>query len=249
MHVPALRPWPVDVDRVVANELADARETLWLMGRATNMLSHLGGPFAVRPSEADHAQAREAFEEQLQDFEASLRDWLAAYSTAAKAHSRTFNLTLRLTNGRGGAYADPVTVVLDLPTTISVAEDWPEDASLPPGRPFYQPPQSRSLLTDWSMAGPFIPRISRDFPMIVPSARPRKLAWKVTDSGHRLEAMASEVHAERSLVIGEPLLLLADCAGRHEVDRTAYTKSVGAQSTARFPWSSRPILNAPRLVA
>jgi hypothetical protein len=221
---PALRPWLVDADRVVANELADARETLSVMGRATNMWLHPGDPFAMRPSEADHARAREAFEEQLPDFEAGLRGWLAAYSTAAKARSQIFDLTLRLTNKRGGAHADLVTIVLDLPSTISVAEDRPE-MQTPPERPCYQSPKPRPLFSDWSKVGPLLPPISRDFPVIVPRAQPREPTWKIADGGRRLEAVACEVHAERSLVIGEPLLLLAGCAGQHEVRWTAYTKS------------------------
>ncbi len=221
---PALRPWPVNADRVVANELADARETLSVMGRATNMWLNLGDPFAVKPSDADHARARGAFEEQLQDYEVDLRGWLAAYSTAATARSQVFDLTLRLTNKRGGAHADPVTVVLDLPTTISVAEDRPE-VQAPPERPCYEPPKPRPLPTDWSRVGPLLSPISRDFPVLVPRARPRKPAWRISDGGRRLETVTGEVHAERSLVIGEPLLLLADGAGRHEIGWTAYTKS------------------------
>ncbi len=245
VNVPALRPWPIDADRVVANELADARETLAVMGRATNMWLHLGDPFAMRPSEADHARAREAFVEQLQDFEARLRAWLAAYSTAAKARSQIFDLTLRLTNKRGGAHADPVTVVLDLPATISVAEDRPE-VQAPPERPCYQPPKPRPLVTDWSRVGsPLSPLISRDLSQVIPRARPREPAWKIANGGRRLEAVAGEVHAERSLVIGEPLLLLADGAGRHEVRWTAYTKSArrAAQGTITLfvsPGSDRP---------
>jgi hypothetical protein len=144
VKVPGLRPWPIDADRVVANELADAHEMLSVMGRATNMWLNLGDPFAVRPSEADHARAREAFEVQLQHFEARLRGWLAEYSTAAKARSQIFDLTLRLTNKRGGAHADSVTIVLDLPATLTVAEDRPE-VQVPPERPCYQPPKLGGL--------------------------------------------------------------------------------------------------------
>lgn len=224
MHAPAPRPWPVNADRVVANELAAARETLSARSGATDMLLCVSGPLAVRPSDADHARARDAFEQQLPDFEASLRDWLAEYSTAARARSQTFDLTLRLANGRGGAHAEAVTVVLDLPATISVAEDRPT-VPLPPERPCYEPPRPRPLRADSSADRPFMPLISRALPPVIPHIPLRERAWKFTDDRRRLETSAGDVHTGRSVDVGAQLLLLADCAGRHEIRWTAYTKS------------------------
>jgi len=40
-----------------------------------------------------------------------------------------------------------------------------------------------------------------------------------------LETAAGQVHAGRSIDVGESLLVLADRAGRHEIRWTAYTKS------------------------
>jgi hypothetical protein len=224
---PALAAWPIDVDRVVANELAAAREPLsWPRG-ATNALQLIGDPFAVKPTEADHARARDAFEQKLSDFETSLRDWLNEYSTAAKGRSQAFDLTLRVTNARNGAHAEAVTIVLDLPATLSLGEDR-LDVLLPPERPCYEPPRPRSLQTDWLheplLRGPLVPLTVPALPFIPPSPPP-KSAWRITDGRRRLEAVVGGVHCGRSVDVGEPLLLLADCAGQHEIHWTAYTKS------------------------
>ena len=147
--VSALRPWPVDIDRVVANEVAAARQTLSTRSTVMNTMVRLHDPFAVLPSDIDRDEARGAFEQELTDYEVNLRSWLTDYATAASVCSQTVALTLRLTNDRGGAHADAVTVVLDLPPTITTAEDWPSMA-LPPKRPCYEPPRPRSLPADQS---------------------------------------------------------------------------------------------------
>jgi hypothetical protein len=221
----ALRPWPVDVDRVVANETAEARETISARGGAMDMLlSGVSDVFAARPSEADHGQARDAFERELSDFETSLRDWLSKYLTAARAHSQTFGLTLQLTNARGGAHAAAVTVVLNLPATISVAEE-EQTVPLPPERPCYEPPRPRSLQANFPVGWAVMPRISPALLPVIPSTPFREPAWKVSNDSLRLETLVGEVHAGRSVGLGEPLLLLVDRAGQHEIRWTAYTKS------------------------
>lgn len=47
----------------------------------------------------------------------------------------------------------------------------------------------------------------------------------MTDERRRLEAAVGGVHCGRSVDVGEPLLLLADYAGQHEIHWTGYTKS------------------------
>lgn len=223
VDAPALRPWPVDVDRVVTNELAAARDTLPVQDGAVDLPARFADPMFGRPSDADHSQAHEVFEEQLPDFEVSLRDWLVEYSMAARKRSQTFDLTLRLSSARGSAHADAVTVVLDLPTTISVVEERPV-VSLPPDRPCYEPPPLR-LRGFWPVIPPPMPVVPRDSGPVLRERFLREPAWKVTADGQRLEASAGEVHAGRSVNVGKPLLLMADRAGRHEIRWTVYTRS------------------------
>jgi hypothetical protein len=237
---PALTAWPIDVDRIVANEMAAAREPLSWPRSATNVLQFIGDPFAVKPTDADYARARDTFEQQLPGFETSLRDWLGEYSTAAKEWSHTFDLTLRVTNARNGAHAEAVTIVLDLPEAISLVEDRP-DVLLPPDRPCYEPPRPRSLQTAWPheplLRGPLVPLAMPTLPFIPPSPLP-KSAWRTTADRRRLEAAVGGVHCGRSVDVGEPLLLLADQAGQHEIHWTAYTKSARrAVTTCLVPWS------------
>jgi hypothetical protein len=222
--VSALRPWPVDIDRVVANEVAAARHTLTTRSNAMNTMVRLHDPFAVLPSDKDRHEARGAFEQELTDYEVNLRSWLTEYATAASVCSQTVALTLRLTNDRRGAHADAVTVVLDLPPTITTAEDRPSMA-LPPKRPCYEPPRPRSLRADqsgWSRT-PLITSVRRaDVP---PIAFRRDAGWKITDDQRHLEATVGEAHSGRSVKLVEPPLLLVDGAGRHDIAWTAYTKS------------------------
>ena len=218
---PALAPWPIEADRVVANELAAARETLSWSGDAMNFLLRATDPFAVMPTDADHARARDAFEQQLSDFETSLRDWLNEYATAAAECSRTFDLTLRVTNARSGAHADAVTIILDLPATVRLADTRP-DVMLPPEHPRYEPPRPRSRRADsWLHEAGVVPLAKPIFPWSVPQTPLPKRAWRNAEDGRHLEVAVGEVHSGRSVSVGEPLLLLADRTGQHEIHWTA----------------------------
>lgn len=230
LNAPRLRPWPIDVERVVANELAGAREMLALKRGGTNMLMlGLSGAFSTKPTDADYKRAREAFEEQLQEYEKDLRKWLGEYAAAARATSQTFDLSMQLTNSRGGAHAEAVTVVLELPATVSVAEE-PLEIALPPERPRYEPPQPRPFMGQafgptMDLALPSIGRLALPVASLrLPDVLPRESAWNVADRG-RLERFVGEVHAERSVVVSEPLQLRIDAPGRHEIRWSVYSKS------------------------
>jgi hypothetical protein len=41
------------------------------------MMIFASDPFAIKPSEREHEQARETFESELVDYETVLREWLA----------------------------------------------------------------------------------------------------------------------------------------------------------------------------
>ncbi len=218
---PAPRPWPVDSDRVVANELAAAKKMLAVRADSIAMsvlIGGLGGPFAVRPSDRDYALAREAFEQELQDFEVAFRGWLADYSRAAATRGRTFDLTLRIENSPTGAYAEAVVVVVDLPATVSVAEGWPT-VPLPPARPEYHPPRMRSI-GDSVIDRPIVRCPSR-VDLWVP---PRQRTWEASDDGRQARAWVGELHTGGSAVVDEPLVLLADSSGEHEIRWTANAK-------------------------
>jgi len=222
---PAARPWPVDAQRVLANEVDEARETTKRRHAALDNFMNLGSSFTVRPSEADHQRAQEKFEEEVAGFADELRDWLTKYADAARAYADTFDVTIMLRNAASGAHAEAVTVVLDLPETVAVAENR-SDLPPPPDRPVYQPPRGRSI----SPIGPVshFPRLTDDLAraIVEPAQIPwRDLTWKVSEDGRHLEASAGDIHPDRRASVGEPLFFRASGPGRHAIRWTAYTKS------------------------
>jgi hypothetical protein len=229
----ALPPWPFDAERVVANERVVAQQTVTHDSAARGALHSTMDPLAVRPSPADHEQAREEFAEELDGFESELRAWLSGYAEATRAHSRTLDLTLHVMNAESGAHAEPVTVEVALPVTLEVVEEWPT-AEVPPGTPRYQPPRPRSLSTVYEDVLPR-PRLELD-PMLfrsppVDAISLRDPQWQLRDGGRTLEATVGDLHAGRAVKVGEPLLLRATETGSHEIRWTVYTRSARRPAT------------------
>jgi hypothetical protein len=184
---------------------------------------HLSGPFTVRPSEADHQRAQEKFKEEVAGFADELRDWLTKYADAARAYADTFDVTIMLLNAASGAHAEAVTVVLDLPETVAVAENRP-DLPPPPDRPVYQPPRGRPIYP----IGPVshFPTVDLARAIVKPAQISwRDPTWKVSEDGRRLEASAGDIHPDRRVSVGEPLFFRPSGPGRHAIRWTTYTKS------------------------
>lgn len=219
------RPWPVDAQRVLANEVDEARETARRRHSALDSFAGLSDTFAMRPSEADHQRAQEKFEEEVAEFEDELRDWLTKYADAARAYADTFEVIVTLRNAPSGAHAEDVTMVLDLPETVSVVDERP-DLPPPPDRPVYQPPRARPI----SPLGPV-----GQFPVIRPDlartiVEPAQISlrdptWAISDDGRHLEAFADDIHPDRRVDIGEAHRFRAHGSGRHVIRWTAFTKS------------------------
>jgi hypothetical protein len=221
---PAARPWPIDVDRVLVNEVADARETATARHAALDNFLTLSEPFAIRPGEAAHSRAQEAFEEEVDSFERELRAWLDDYEEAARVRADIFGVNVLVDNATTGAHAETVIVILDLPDSVAVADDQPT-MHLPPERPSYQPPRARPAFSEAVSPGPF-PRVT-DFATMIASRTQiplQKPAWKVSEDGLRLEASVGDVHPGRCVRVDEPLLLRASGIGRHAIKWTVYSK-------------------------
>jgi hypothetical protein len=219
----ASRPWPVDVDRVVANEMATIRATLAVQEEASTTFIPLVDSVFDRPSKADVARARDACEQELPSYEQALREWLTEYSTAARDHSQIFDLVLQLNSARGGAYAESVTVSLDLPATIKIADERPV-VPLPPEPPRFKLKRRWHAAVGISLSGAPVPTL-RLPELLERGYSVQPAPWKITEDGQRLETSVGEVHAGRCLTVGRPLLLLANGAGHHEIRWTVYTKS------------------------
>lgn len=222
---PAARPWPVDAQRVLANEVDEARETAKRRHAALDNFMHLSGPFTVRPSEADHQRAQEKFKEEVAGFADELLDWLTKYADAARAYADTFDVTIMLRNAASGAHAEAVTVVLDLPEAVAIAENRP-DLPPPPDRPAYQPPRGRSISPIGSVS--HLPRLTVDLARAI--VKPAQISWrdptwKISEGGRHLEASAGDIHPDRSASVGESLFFRTSAPGRHAIRWTTYTKS------------------------
>jgi hypothetical protein len=220
------RPWPVDVDRIMANEVTDARQTAERHHPVLSNYMRLATPFAIHPTEADHQQAKEDFEEDVRRFKDQLRVWLTDYRTAAGAYANTFDVIVRLQNALSGAHAEAVTVILEPSEGLAVADTHPSLA-LPPDRPNYEPPRPKKpaydLLHPTSIA-PAIRNVAQRAVKLTPRTF-SKPAWKITEDGRRLEASPGEVHPGRCVDVGDPILLRANGPGRHCIRWTIYSKS------------------------
>jgi hypothetical protein len=225
---PSARPWPIDPARVVSNEVSDAQETAKMRYSSLDNLA-MGGPFAIRPSQADHEESQEKFTTEVQDFEQALRGWLAEYNEAARACANTFEIQIAVRNAASGAHAEAVTVVLDLPATVAVVADRPT-LPAPPERPSYQPPRPRALASDLIYRHSQLPDFSVRQPAEIPLSL-RNPTWSGIEDGERLEAAAGDIHPDRQVNVGEPLFFCAAGPGQHAIGWTAYTKSARKSAT------------------
>lgn len=236
---PALRPWPIDVERIVSNELADAHQTVEALSAISDTFAAFSDPLAARPSAADHERAKQAFQDELVAYEAELRIWLEHYQEASRERADSFTLTLRLDNAGSGAHADSITVVLDLPDVARLVDELPE-IEPPPDRPTYEPPRPRlrSSLAGFDHYGALVQSPSAIFPRsIAPPVKPE--TWTLHDDDRRLEAAIGDVQAGRSLRLGDPLLIRVAGSGRHELTWLVYSKSL------RRPATGTLILDVP----
>jgi hypothetical protein len=229
---PALRPWPIDVERIVSNEVAEARQTLDVPRSALSalVLRGIGDPLAVPPSAADHERAKQTFKEKLATYEADLRSWLADYQQASRVRADTFQLTLHLVSAESGAHGDAITVVLDLPGGAEVVDDLPEVAP-PPDRPNYQPPLPQRRGEFGSIVDYRTLFSGADLVGSAPPVARRPKTWIAVDQGRRLEAAVGDVQAGRSVALGDPLLIRVVRPGRHELGWTIFSKSLRRAAT------------------
>jgi hypothetical protein len=225
-------PWPVGIERVITNEVAEARRTTRRANSALTQMFVTGNPFARRPSEADYERAMENFEKEVSEFAKELREWLSEYVEAARAYAETFELGIAVANAASGAHAEAVNIALKLPETVVVAEGRPQ-LRMPPERPEYEPP--RPEIIDPLRPSAHLPRIRSLGRAVVEEGRLRlsEPAWKVSKDGRQLESAVGDVHPDRAISVGEPLFLRAIGPGRHAIGWSAYTKSArrAAQGT------------------
>lgn len=223
-----LPPWPLHIERIVANETAEAQDTVRDSRVLPSWLT-TGVGLMSRPTAEDHQRAKEKFKSEVETYQEELRGWLNRYSEAAIARWETFEVSLALSNATGAAHAEAVEVVLELPESVGRGS---ADVSVeaPPTRPTYRPPQPRSLvpagIAGWRHPYPIVSaRPQFDLDGLAPSLR-SKQGWNESSDSRRLTAPRVEVQPGRTIEIAEPLWLHAHGPGVHEIQWTVYSQSL-----------------------
>ena len=239
VEAPTLRPWPIDVERIVAHELKAARES---ERRDESILTRLGtgDPFAIRPSQAEKDRALAAFREDVEQFAAELREWLATYLTAADERLRTFELYFEIASGARGAHAEGVTLALELPPGIEAVDEWPT-VSPPPETPVYTPPRPRSMseLTEMRMVAPMSAILrSASHPVLFEGLTAAR--WSFSKDKRRVEAELGDLHHGRTRELQDTVLLRAAEPGSYELRWTMYAKNSRRHCTGTITLVARP---------
>ena len=74
-----MRPWPINIDRIVAAEVEAARATEQSGDGLLGQIAGLADPFAIKPSQTAKDHALETFREEVEHFATELGEWLMQY--------------------------------------------------------------------------------------------------------------------------------------------------------------------------
>jgi hypothetical protein len=227
VHSPIPSPWPVHDEAVLEHELEAVRETADGLDRlarkgATGLLVPQSA-FAIRPSRETHDRARRAFDREIDEYAIKLAEWLAGYHACADRRSRTFELSIGVLSARRGAYAEDVTVVIELPPEIEIAE-LVEEVDAPPEPPTYEPPRPRDPL---AFAAPSYPTIRRVPWNAMRDSLPAvdRSGWQQSEDGRLLQRRLGNLHHNATHHVDEPLVLRVRNAGSHAITWTLRTRN------------------------
>lgn len=244
-HLP---PWPIDIERIVRNEAAAARDTVPDEDHESPIL-RLGAAFNWGtaamdvPSKADYARARQEFEQSVVKYEASLRAWLEAYRTVTFERSLEYAIGLAVRNRKGGAFAEAMTVQLHLPQGVCLAKEV-ERLDPPSRRPMYVSPRPKmryyesrldGIGPSWRRNDSLVGRNLLDG-LLGPSIE-GPAGWRTASDG-ALEFQIKELHGDRRIALPD-LHVRADGDGPFEVSWAIFTKS------ARSPVRGQIVLQPP----
>lgn len=223
-------PWPLDVDRIVTNETAEALDTV-RDSRALPTWLTSGVGLTAPPTTEDHQRAKDEFKTKVNAYETTLRAWLDEYSRAALARLETFEVSLVLSNAPGAAHAEAVEVILELPESVALGSSGELRIEAPPIRPTYRPPQPRTVFPSaspvWPGPSPVV-SVRRDLNLdsVVSGLRSQD-DWDESSDSRRLTAGRYELQPGRTVEVAEPLLLRAKGPGVHEIQWSVYSQSLG----------------------
>lgn len=227
-------PWPVNSDRVVANEVnasvsTPTRTRTWPVSPSAP-LPPLSFRLSAPPSPQEYDRVRATFDGEFHTYEDDLREWLRKYAAVAERRSRTFQLDLRIFSSKRGAYAERVTLAIELSNGMELATEWPTVA-LPPQSPAYVAPRRRSVRDD-SPLRIAMPRFAT--PITAPLMTETASIWQPTDGGRRVETNVGDIHHGRLIELTQPLPLRVWGEGRHEARWTMFIKNCRRPVTGSF---------------
>jgi hypothetical protein len=237
----ALPPWPLDPERIVQNESADALATLRSGRRTPSRLTSGTMGMTAPPTEEDYRKTKERFLAEVASYEDELRLWLDEYQEAVIIRQGSFEVSISLANAVGAAHAEGVQVVLELPPTVRRAEP-PSAIDRPPERPVYRPPAPRPLYPgiargDSSVVAGFYaarPQIDTD---ALRHFMPDSGGWEEGGEGRTLTAPKAELQPGRRIEVAKTVTLRANAPGSHVVSWAIYS-----------PDLDRPLLGSLELV-
>lgn len=223
--VSALRPWPIAIDRIVRNEVDEARATASESSSTIQMLTT--AMYSVtRPSEREIAESKTKHAVTVDAFEAELREWLREYAAAARLHSELYELEVGVSNAPNGAHAEAIELVLDLPESVTILDERPS-MPRPPKRPMYSPPVRAQWAEDALHRAqmPIVRSVVDFLDNATPFMPKRDSCWQPIEGGRKQLWKVADVQPSRTVRAPDMLLVRAAGAGEHVITWHAYTKS------------------------
>jgi hypothetical protein len=232
--LPARQPWPFDADAIVEAEtrrLAEAGDAFERMAKGPGGIV-LRGALSTPPSASAYERARRTFDGQVSEYADALRQWLSDYRDRADQLARTFELDLRVTAGRRGAYAEDVSLKLSIPTGVEIVRAKPTICP-PPDAPAYESPRSQPLFVTPEFVSPAsIASLARIRPLDVEPATARKVsAWTIDKTGHEARASLGSVHHGSFVPVPGTVFIRAPSTGRFEITWTLFAKNSRRHAT------------------
>lgn len=234
--VAGLPPYPFDLDRLIANEVAVLRRDGRAYAKASrntalaaSAIAATISPWVRQPQEADYEEAWNAYLEDIDSYAADLREWLLEYHGEADLCSRTFTLQLQVISAPRGAFAEHVRLEIALPEGFQVVGEMPT-IDEPPCAPSYEPPRAMDVSDRFGIFGTPVryPRSEIVLPHwerpVLPAVGP---TWAVTRDGRQVELALSDIQAGRTAEIEPRLRLRAPSQGRFALDWRLLTSSGG----------------------
>ena len=214
------QPWPVDIERVIRNEVrsALAANAAYRAARSSRN-DFLGVTVGAR------SRFQQQFEPNLNAFEEELREWLDRYTKLTSHRARRADIDMKISNAAGACVADAVRLTLTLPAQLLPWDPEDDRAIGPPPEPPHPVTPFRDHLDYSKLAARSVADLARiTVQAKQPSTSP---AW----SEGRMTIELGTVHPHETVPIAASVSLRATQPGTHTLTWQLHTKSARAPTT------------------